>query len=95
MVVCTYGYAVFLPGSWVVGDFFTYYTMVLLAPVLFFGWKLIKRTKFIKAQEADLIWDRPIIDAYEASFVEYAPGFWTEIFQMFGFRRSRKEKRQI
>lgn len=95
MVVCTYGYAVFLPGSWVVGDFFTYYTMVLLAPVLFFGWKLIKRTKFIKAQEADLIWDRPVIDAYEASFVEYAPGFWTEILQMFGFRRSRKEKRQI
>jgi len=95
MVVCTYGYAVFLPGNWVVGDFFTYYTMVLLAPVLFFGWKLIKRTKFIKAQEADLIWDRPVIDAYEASFIEYAPGFWTEIFQMFGFRRSRKEKRQI
>ncbi|OQE26367.1 hypothetical protein PENSTE_c005G10168 [Penicillium steckii] len=95
MVVCTYGYAVFLPGNWAVGDFFTYYTMVLLAPVLFFGWKVIKRTKFIKAQEADLVWDRPVIDAYEASFIEYAPGFWTEILQMFGFRRDKREKRQI
>jgi amino acid transporter len=69
--------------------------MVLIAPVLFFGWKLIKRTKFIKAHEADLIWDRPVIDAYEASFTEYAPGFWTEILQIFGLRRNRREKREI
>ncbi|CAI7627628.1 unnamed protein product [Penicillium pancosmium] len=95
MIVCTYGYSTFLPGNWAVGDFFTYYTMVLIAPVLFFGWKLIKRTKFIKAHEADLIWDRPVIDAYEASFTEYAPGFWTEILQMFGLRRDRREKREI
>ncbi|KAJ5085138.1 hypothetical protein N7532_009909 [Penicillium argentinense] len=95
MVVCTYGYTTFLPGKWTVSDFFTYYTMVLLAPVLFFGWKLLKRTKFIKAHEADLVWDRPVIDAYEASFMEYAPGFWTEIAQMFGFLRSRREKRQF
>ncbi|KAJ5168502.1 uncharacterized protein N7482_004096 [Penicillium canariense] len=94
-VVCCYGYSTFLPGNWTVGGFFTYYTMVLLAPVLFFGWKIIKRTKFIKAQEADLIWDRPVIDAYEATFTEYAPGFWTEILQMFGLRRDKRERQQI
>ncbi|OOQ90182.1 General amino acid permease AGP2 [Penicillium brasilianum] len=89
-VVCCYGYSTFLPGKFTVGDFFTYYTMVLAAPVLFFGWKIFKRTKFIKAHEADLIWDRPIIDAYEATFTEYSPGFWTEILQMFGLRRKKK-----
>ncbi|KAH8694857.1 amino acid permease/ SLC12A domain-containing protein [Talaromyces proteolyticus] len=94
MVVFVYGYTTFLPGNWSVGDFFTYYTMVLVAPVLFFGWKVVKRTKFIKPHEADLIWDRPIIDAYEASFTEYAPGFWTEVFQMFGFQRNRMETQQ-
>ncbi|CRG89356.1 General amino acid permease AGP2 [Talaromyces islandicus] len=91
MVVFVYGYTTFLPGSWSVGDFFTYYTMVLVAPILFFGWKVIKRTRFVKPHEADLIWDRPVIDAYEASFTEYAPGFWIEVFQMFGFRKNRME----
>jgi amino acid transporter len=94
-VVFVYGYTTFLPGSWSVGDFFTYYTMVLVAPVLFFGWKVVKRSKFVKPHEADLIWDRPVIDAYEDSFTEYAPGFWTEVFQMFGFRRNRMKTQQV
>jgi amino acid transporter len=94
-VVCCYGYSTFLPGNFTVGDFFTYYTMVLAAPVLFFGWKLFKRTKFIKAHEADLVWDRPVIDAYEATFTEYAPGFWTEILQMFGLRRKKQIAQEI
>lgn len=94
-VVATYGYSTFLPGQWSVSSFFTYYTMVLVAPVLFFGWKLIKRTKLIQAHEMDLVWDRPIIDAYEATFTEYAPGFWTEILQVFGLRRNRKEEQHI
>ncbi|GLI76269.1 hypothetical protein PoHVEF18_004540 [Penicillium ochrochloron] len=94
-VVCCYGYSTFLPGKFTVGDFFTYYTMVLAAPVLFFGWKIFKRTKFIKATEADLIWDRPVIDAYEATFTEYSPGFWTEILQMFGFRRKKQITQEI
>lgn len=94
-VVCCYGYSTFLPGKFTVGDFFTYYTMVLAAPVLFFGWKIIKRTRFIKAQDADLVWDGPVIDAYEATFTEYAPGFWTEIAQMFGFRRKKQIDQEI
>jgi amino acid transporter len=94
-VVTTYGYSTFLPGHWSVGDFFTYYTMVLAAPLLFFGWKLVKRTKLIKAAEMDLVWDRPVIDAYEATFTDYAPGFWTEILQMFRIRRGHKEEQHI
>lgn len=90
-VVCTYGYSVFLPGSCDIGTFFTYYTMVLVCPVLYIFWKVLKRTKVIKALEADLIWDKPIIDAYEATFEEADVGFWTEIVQMFGFRRHPKK----
>jgi amino acid transporter len=29
--------------------------MVFLFPVLFVGWKLIKKTKIVKAHEADLV----------------------------------------
>ncbi|OTB00466.1 hypothetical protein M426DRAFT_267556 [Hypoxylon sp. CI-4A] len=66
-IVCVYGYSVFVPGMWDIASFFTYYTMVLVAPVLYFGWKIVKRTKFVLAEEADLTWDRPWIDEYEAS----------------------------
>lgn len=89
-VVTCYGYTTFLPGNFTADTFLTYYMMVLVAPVLFFGWKLFKRTKFIKPLECDLVWQGPVIDAYEASYNEPAVGFWTEIGQMFGFRRNKK-----
>ncbi|KAJ4369218.1 hypothetical protein N0V83_006303 [Neocucurbitaria cava] len=90
MVVTCYGYSVFLPGQFAIDTFFTYYMMVLVAPVLFFGWKLFKRTKFIPASECDLVWQKAVIDAYEESFNEPAVGFWQEIGQIFGFRRNKK-----
>lgn len=95
MVVTTYGYAVFLPGHWSVDTFFTHYMMVFVAPVLFCGWKLGKRTKFIKGEEADLVWEKPAIDAYEEAYSEEAVGFWTEIVQMFGFRRHRGANQKV
>jgi yeast amino acid transporter len=94
-VVMVYGYSVFLPGYWDVGNFFTSYTMVLAAPVLYFGWKTVKRTSIVRPYDADLLWDRPIIDAYEATFIDFAPGFWTEILQMVGLRKDRKERRSV
>ncbi|KAJ3543503.1 hypothetical protein NM208_g3550 [Fusarium decemcellulare] len=89
IIVCAYGYAVFLPGNWDVGTFFTSYAMVFLAPVLYFGWKLVKRTSVIKAVDADLVWEKPMIDAYEAAFKEEPVGFWTEMTQMMGFKRQK------
>ncbi|KAF5005377.1 hypothetical protein FDECE_8189 [Fusarium decemcellulare] len=89
IIVCAYGYAVFLPGNWDVGSFFTSYAMVFLAPVLYFGWKLVKRTSVIKAADADLIWEKPTIDMYEAAFEEEPVGFWTEMAQMMGFKRQK------
>lgn len=59
--------------------------MQIAIPPLYLIWKLIKRTKLIKPQEADLIWERPVIDAYEASFIDPPVGFWRELGQIFGF----------
>ncbi|RKL39147.1 hypothetical protein BFJ70_g6128 [Fusarium oxysporum] len=36
-VVCCYGYSTFLPGNFTISGFFTCYTMVLVAPITFFG----------------------------------------------------------
>ncbi|UPK92229.1 hypothetical protein LCI18_003164 [Fusarium solani-melongenae] len=43
------------------------YTMIILAPITYLGWKACFRSKVIKANEVDLVWLRPGIDAYEAS----------------------------
>ncbi|KAL4869471.1 hypothetical protein BDV12DRAFT_82056 [Aspergillus spectabilis] len=78
-IVCTYGYESFKP--WNIDGFFTNYTMVLLAPVLFGGWKIIKKTKFVKPTEADLIWEAPEITSYEEELALIDPpiGFWEEM----------------
>jgi amino acid transporter len=92
-VVTCYGYPVFLPGRWAIDTFFTFYLMVLVAPLLFFGWKLLKRTKFIKPLEADLQWQKAVIDAYEENYTEPAVGFWQEIGQMFLCGRTIKRSK--
>ncbi|KAL2815604.1 amino acid permease/ SLC12A domain-containing protein [Aspergillus cavernicola] len=86
-VVFCYGYESFKP--WSIDGFFTNYTMVLLAPILFVGWKVIKRTRFVKATEADLVWEAPEITNYEEelSLVEPPVGFWEEIAGLFKWRR--------
>jgi amino acid transporter len=86
-VVFVYGYSVFLPGHWKIDDFFSYYTMVGVAPVLYVGWKMIKRTDVVSSHEADLLWEAPIIDAYESSFTSPPVGFWTEMLQLVGIKR--------
>jgi yeast amino acid transporter len=81
-VVFVYGYLVFLPGRLDVSSFFTYYTMVLVAPATFFGWKLTKKTKFVKPHEADLVWERPAIDAYESAYEGEVENFWRDMLNL-------------
>ena len=81
------GYTVFLPGSFDVKTLFTHYAMVFVCPVLFLGWKILKRTSFVAPAEADLVWAKPEIDAYEESFEEIPTGFWQEIIQIFWRRK--------
>ncbi|KAI1504301.1 amino acid permease/ SLC12A domain-containing protein [Biscogniauxia marginata] len=89
-VVCVYGYSVYLPENWDISTFFTYYTMVLVAPILYFGWKLFKRTKIIDPKDVDLSWHKPAIDAYEASFEEEQVSFWTDMVRISRFRKGRE-----
>jgi len=89
LVVGCYGYSSFLP--WSVSSFFSYYTMVIVAPVLFVFWKVLHRTKVVKPLECDLVWEKPAIDAYEAAFDEPLIGFWKEILYMFRFKKSSKK----
>jgi amino acid transporter len=47
--------------------------MIFVFPVLYIGWKLIKRTKFIRAAEIDLYQDLDEIEEYTRNFVETPP----------------------
>lgn len=48
------GYEVFLPGNWSVETFLFNYFVVFLDVAIFIGWKLIKRTKLIAPEDADI-----------------------------------------
>jgi yeast amino acid transporter len=93
LVVLFFGYEAFDP--WSVDSFFSSYTMLLVAPVLYLGWKLIKRTRIIPSHEVDLVWERPVVDAYEASFDTPPLGFWEEILQMVGINRSKTDEKRV
>ena len=89
--VCTIVIAIFLGyGSftpWSGPSFVQSYTMQIIATFLFLGWKFIKKTKKVQPAELDLVWERPIIDAYENSFTVPPTGFWLQMGQLLGFRR--------
>lgn len=87
IMVIFYGYSSFTP--WSVETFFTNYTMQIVTPCLFIGWKLIKRTRWVRPHEVDLVWERPSIDAYENTFPNPPVGFWTEMAQLVGLCRNK------
>lgn len=59
--------------------------MVFACPLLYGGWKIAKRTKVVRPEDADLVWERPTIDRYEAEVGELHVGFWEEVRGMMGF----------
>jgi amino acid transporter len=63
---------VFLPGKWDVPTFIFSYFMIGLFPVLFIGWKLIKKTKWTRAVDVDLQGEVEEIEEYQANFVPSA-----------------------
>ncbi|KAI9147100.1 amino acid permease AGP2 [Paramyrothecium foliicola] len=94
IVALCYGYYAFRP-SWSVEVFFQSYSMQILAVVLFIFWKLIKRTKYIKPAEMDLVWERPEIEAYEKSYTEPVTGFWEEMGHLVFINRKKKSRSQV
>ncbi|EFX05152.1 amino acid permease [Grosmannia clavigera kw1407] len=93
VVVVFYGYSSFRP--WSVQNFFTYYTMAILAPILFVSWKLIKRTSFRRPHEVDLVWESEAIREYEALETEAPVGFWAELMEMRGPKFSKLERSNV
>lgn len=91
LILLFYGYAAFRP--WSVEVFFQNYTMQIAAPILYFGWKLIKRTKVLHPRELDLVWEAPEVDEYEATFANPPPSFWGEMLDLVTFNRGRMFKR--
>ncbi|KJF61620.1 general amino acid permease [Coccidioides immitis RS] len=67
------GYTVFLPGKWDVPTFLFSYTMIAVVPFLFIGWKVFKRTRFLKPTEVDLMQDLDEIEEYTRNFVPQPP----------------------
>lgn len=67
------GYTVFLPGFWDVPTFLFSYTMIGVFPVLFIGWKVIKKTKWLKPEEVDLRQGLDEIEEYERNYVPRVP----------------------
>ncbi|KAF2495845.1 amino acid transporter [Lophium mytilinum] len=63
------GYPVFLKGQWDLPTFLFSYMMIFVFPVLYIGWKLIKKTKFKSPMEVDLYQDLEEIEEYTKNFV--------------------------
>ncbi|KAJ4299963.1 hypothetical protein N0V90_005211 [Kalmusia sp. IMI 367209] len=87
VVLAIYGYATFYEFD--VGTFMTYYAMCFIDIVLYIGFKLFKRTPFVKPEEADLVWERPKIDAYEAS-IDPPLGLWRDIWLTITFQKKKE-----
>lgn len=81
-----YGYATFYAFD--TGTFMTYYAMCFVDVALWVGWKVGKGSKVVRAQEADLVWERPGIDAYEEG-CEEPVGVWREVWEVVTLRRGR------
>ncbi|KAF1979040.1 amino acid transporter-like protein [Bimuria novae-zelandiae CBS 107.79] len=86
VVLAIYGYATFYDFD--VGTFMTYYAMCFIDIVLWTGFKLWKRTSFVKPEDADLVWERPSIDAYEAS-IDAPLGLWEDIWLTITFQKKK------
>lgn len=53
-MACVGGYTVFLPGRWDTPSFLFSYTMLVVFPAIWIGWKVVYKTKMIPPHEVDL-----------------------------------------
>jgi amino acid transporter len=67
------GYPVFLPGEWDVPTFLFSYFMIGIFPVLFFGWKVVKKSKWRRPEDVDLKGEVEEIEEYQRNFVPTPP----------------------
>ncbi|KAL7943339.1 amino acid permease/ SLC12A domain-containing protein [Trichoderma barbatum] len=69
------GYTVFLPlpGYWNVADFLFSYSMIFVYPVLYFGYKFVRKTSIHKPEEVDLFKDVDEIEEYQRNYTPTPP----------------------
>ncbi|KAF7860880.1 hypothetical protein EAF04_008398 [Stromatinia cepivora] len=68
------GYPVFLPGSWDIPTFLFSYAMIGVFPIIFIGWKMVKKTKWLKPHEVILrTQEVEEIEEYTRNYVERPP----------------------
>ncbi|ESZ91360.1 general amino acid permease AGP2 [Sclerotinia borealis F-4128] len=68
------GYTVFLPGAWDIPTFLFSYAMIGVFPIIFFGWKVVKKTKWLKPHEVILrTKEVDEIEEYTSNYVERPP----------------------
>lgn len=51
------------------------YTMIGVTPLLYLGWKFLKRTKIYKSEEVDLTENLKEIEDYHANYVPTPPRY--------------------
>lgn len=80
------GYTVFLKGKWSVETFLFNYFIIFLDIAIFIAWKVIKRTKFIRPEDADITTGLAEVAEHERIYyhnLESQPeekrGFWGKI----------------
>ncbi|GAA6028004.1 hypothetical protein JCM8097_001825 [Rhodosporidiobolus ruineniae] len=62
VIIFLNGFSVFLHGNWAVGDFIVDYVTCWIFIVLYIGWKLFKRTKFVRLESMDFFTGRRELD---------------------------------
>ena len=67
------GYEVYLRGYWDISTFLFSYTMIGVFLLLYVIWKIVKKTKFVRPEDADLKKDLDEIEEYQRNYVEVPP----------------------
>ncbi|OLL21892.1 Proline-specific permease [Neolecta irregularis DAH-3] len=75
LIIIFNGFDTFQDGFDTSGFFASYISIILFA-VLFFGYKAIKRTRFVKPEEMDFFTGKERIDREAAEWREQLPGTW-------------------
>ncbi len=47
--------------------------MIPVFPILYFGWKIVHKTRILKPHEVDLLKDKAEIDEYERNYIPAPP----------------------
>ena len=89
LMIFLQGYGVFLPGEFDIATFMFNYFAVLIFPVVYLGWKVVKKTKYIPLKEIDLFTGKREIDDDEQRWKELeasgqleqgkARGAWSQV----------------